>query len=193
MITERKPASYSRLHSLNPAQRKLLDDWLFERNLSYQEICRRGKEKFGFSLNRHSLVNYYHKTQQKRNLDEIIQSANHAKSVVKKLAKNPAETAKAIMNIAGQLAFNTAVVNAAGQKPDVDNLSKVMDVYLSTRKDDREAGKFELEREQWEFDVARLCFQHHQELQKIAANQSLDEDARLLAIRQRLFGMNLPK
>jgi hypothetical protein len=68
-----------------------------------------------------------------------------------------------------------------------------MDVYLSTRKDDREAGKFELEREQWEFDVARLCFRHHQELQKISENQTLDEDARLQAIRHRLFGANLPK
>jgi len=192
-LIPRKPHSASRIHSLTTEQRQTLDEWLFEKNLSYRDIGRRWKTKFDFNLDQHAVARYFRDTKQKQNLADIINSANRANAAVKELAQNPAETSKAIMHIAGQLAFNTAVINATGEKPDLDSLRKVVDVYLSTRKDDREAGKFELEREKWEFDVARTCLQHHADLQKISANPTLDEDARILAIRHRLFGPILPE
>jgi hypothetical protein len=188
----RKPHSASRIHSLTAAQLQQLDEWLFQENLSYRDIGRRWKTKFGFNLDQHAISRYYRDTKQKQNLDEIIARAHHANATVKKLAQNPVETSKAILQIAGQLAFDTAVQNASGEQPDLDTLRKVMDVYLDTRKDDREAGKLELDREKWEFDASRACLQHQAELQTITTDQSLDEDARILAIRQRLFGLNLP-
>ena len=71
-------------------------------------------------------------------------------------------------------------------------MQKLIELLIAARKDEREAGKFSFEREKWEVDVARLCFDHHAELQAIAGDKSLDEDARLLAIRHRLFGPVLP-
>jgi hypothetical protein len=189
----RKPDSRAPLFSLPAEQQAMAEGWLCEENVSYAVFQKRCAKEFGRTPSNGAITDFYRAAQRKRNLAEILRSASQANVVVKELGKDSAETSKAIMQIAGQMAFNSALINARGEKPDLDTLRKVMDVYLSTRKDDREAGKFYLEREKWEFDVARTCLHHHAELQKISANSALDEDARILAIRHRLFGPNLPK
>jgi hypothetical protein len=187
-----KPKASSVFHSLTQAQRDQLEYWLFEENIAYETAAKRCKAKFKVNLYYRKLEAFYREIKRKRNIAEILSNTHHANSVIKKLADNPVATFKAIMELVGQVAFNSATLAAAGQTVDLEPLRQAIEIYLDTRKDDRDAIKVALEREKWELDVARLCFEHHAELQTITADQSMDEDARLLAIRRRLFGANVP-
>jgi hypothetical protein len=52
---------------------------------------------------------------------------------------------------------------------------------------DRE--QLQLQRDRFEFDAAKACLEKLPELKQIAADRSLNEDAKLEAVRQRLFGV----
>ncbi len=192
MTTRRKPLSTSVFHSLPTEQRETIKHWLFEDNLAYAEVMKRCKREFQARVGKRSLIEFFRQTQQQRNIAQILAGSDQANEVVKKLADNPVDTYRAIMNLTGQLAFNAATQAVTGGPSDLDPLRRSIELFLETRKDDREAQRLLLEREKWELDVARLCFEHQTELQAITADKSMDEDARLQAIRRRLFGANLP-
>ncbi len=185
-----KPKATSRIATLTQPQRDKLENLLFEQNLSFRAVSKRSLAEFGLTLQSESLKRFYQKTSQKRTLDRIVRSSQTANAVVKTFTENPADTYQALIKVAGQIAFDKAI-----QSPDQLDLQTIRDftrLLIASRHADLNSKKFHLDREKWEFDVARLCFDHHAELQALVADQSLDEHARLQAIRRSLFGENLP-
>jgi|GEM_PF-5641406 len=49
-----------------------------------------------------------------------------------------------------------------------------------------------LDRERWEFDTARVCVTHFQELQKIISRKDIDDEERVAEFYRRLFGEKPP-
>jgi len=198
-MSHRKPHSGSKIAKLPREQQELLESWLFDENIAYRKAADRALAQFGVKMHPVTVMCFYHKIRQQRNLDRILRSVKYADEVAKACAENPDETAKAIGNVVGQIAFTVAVSKSEEQaankcKPvGLRHLSDAVEIYLTTREDSREAQKVSLEREKWEFDVVRLVQQHHAALEKISKDESLDEDARLLAIRKSLFGEVVPE
>ena len=185
-----KLSARSPLSKLTVEQRQTVEEWLFDENLSYLETGQRCLSEFKIKITIKSLFSFYRLVAQKRTLDRITHSANNANAVVKTFTENPADTYQALIKVAGQIAFDKAI-----QSPDQLDLPTIRDftrLLIASRHADLNSKKFHLDREKWEFDVARTCFNHHAELQALVANKSLDEDARLQAIRRSLFGENLP-
>ena len=185
-----KIKSTSRIGKLTQAQRDKLEDLLFEQNLSFRAVSKLSLAEFGLVLQCESLKNFYHKTAQKRTLDRVLRSSQTTNAVVKAFTDNPAKIYLAILKVLGHVAFEKAI--AAPDQLDVPQVCELTPLLISARREDLDSKKFLLDREKWEFDVARTCFDHHAELQALVADQSLDEDARLQAIRRSLFGENLP-
>jgi hypothetical protein len=124
----------------------------------------------------------------------IIASAENANEVIQAFKDNPADTYHALLKTIGQIAFDESI-KSQNQKKKIDRaaIREFARIAIAARREEVSAQKINLDREKWEFDVAKMCLDHLKELQAITVDSSLAEDARLHAIRHQLFGPNLPK
>jgi hypothetical protein len=190
--TNVKPRSNSKFWQLEAAQREQVIAWLFEKNISCREVSKRCWDQFGLDWSSSCVSDFYCRENTKRNRIRILDSAKQARQIVKALGKSSKEAFQAMQHVVAHVAFNAALTNEPGEKPDHGLLMEAFPMLMDAQKDEREEQRLELERERWEFDVVRACLDHFKELQEIIANQSLDEPGRLKEIRRQLFGKNLP-
>jgi hypothetical protein len=179
------------LKNLKPEQVELLEKWLFEDCLSYGQVVPLVEKELNIKVGVKSLFNFYRKQSRQRTVNRIIHSAQNTNEVLKAFAENPADTYKAILNIAGQIAFDKALKNP--DEPDVATIRDFTKLLISAKQEKLMAQKFSLDREKWEFDIAQACAAHHAQLEAIATDKTLNDDARIQAIREKLFGDQLPK
>jgi hypothetical protein len=189
-MTAKKHNGRSVIAALPAEARETLDVWLFDQNLSYAEIARRGLKNWNVTFCRTTLRRYYHRGVQSRALERISRSARCANAVMKQFEDHPADTYQLVLKMAGQIAFEKAIESENGV--DTRTLGELIKILITARKEDLGIKKLQLERDKWEFDAARACRQHMSEIQAITKDNYLDEDAQVLAIRRRLFGANLP-
>jgi hypothetical protein len=188
MNLERKPNASSVLASLPEAQRNLIESWLFDQFLSQREVVDKAQKELGVKLNQTSVSRFCQDIAVKRNLIFIFKSADLTLELLEVFKKCPDKIYDSMLNMAGQIIFTILATAKPGEPPDIEPLHNTIKLMIAARKDGRADRQFLFEREKWEIDVARLCAQHHSDLQAIAADDSLDEGDRLQAIRRRLFG-----
>jgi hypothetical protein len=120
---------------------------------------------------------------QKTNLEHIINSHRQANELVRTV-----DTYRALLNILGQIAFDTALAINQKKDGDLEPLQEAMQLFIGARKDDREAQKTALTREQWQFDATAMCLKKLSELQQITGNPEGSETDKLTRAREVLFG-----
>jgi len=74
----KKTRSNAKWTALKPKQLELLEHWLFEEKLSYDEALARAKKEFGFTGSRSSVQRFYHRLRQERWLKRLTESGNDA-------------------------------------------------------------------------------------------------------------------
>jgi hypothetical protein len=93
--------------------------------------------------------------------------------------------------------FDAATIDALKQKafelaisPQVNprDVKAIFALVLKARSQDLDAQQLRLDREKFEFDAAKKALAALDDLRAIRADASLNDDAKLQAIRQRLFG-----
>jgi len=171
---------------LTPPQREILDGWIFVDNLSYREAASRVREQFQVYVYPFQVKSYHEREYARFLRQKIMASSNDANELVRKLISDPNDYQKALLKMLGQVVFELAL---SSRKPEI--LKEVRDslrVLTAAKQEEHQADRVALHREKWEFDVSRMCVAHLAELQAIIADHSLDEPARLQAIRRRLFG-----
>lgn len=176
-----------------PARLAELEVWLFEQNVSYEEALKRYAE-FGSGCGSvASLARWRSRRAQERMLERIAASAKKANSVVEKFQDNPSNTYAALLQMIGQAAFE-AQLNG---KTELDlstlkDLAEVTSLGLKARHDSATLAlkqeDIRLKRDRFEFDAAKAALAKLPELRAIAGNKSLDQTAKIQAVRQRLFG-----
>jgi hypothetical protein len=179
------------LKNLTPEQAELLEKWLFEDCLSYGQVVPLVEKEFNIKVGVKSLFNFYRKQSRQRTVNRILHSAQNANAVLKAFAENPADTYQAVLNIAGQIAFDKALKNP--DQPDVATIREFTKLLISAKQEKLAEKKFGHDREKWEFDIAKACAAHHAQLEAIATDKNLNDEARIQAIRERLFGQQLPE
>jgi hypothetical protein len=187
-----KPKSNGKFWLLKPEQQKLVIEWLFEKNVSCRQVSARCEEQFGLRWSHTCVSDFYRREEGKHIKARIFETAEYAGKIVEKLGRSPKVVTQAVKHVVAQIVFDAGVPTAPGRKPNTRLLMEGLPLLMDVEKDEREQQKLELQREQWEFDVVRMCLDHFKELQEIIANQSLDEPGRLQEIRRQLFGKNLP-
>lgn len=187
-----KPKSTSTIMMLTPEQREQVKVWLCDQNKSYDDVEKWTAEQFQRPINRRALQYFCQKEIRRRNVIDLLNCAEHARAVLKAAGDDPDKTFQALVQVVAQIAFEITARASANKKqlPDLRPLLDALPVLIDARQDLREDKKTAFEREQWEFDVVRMCHNHFTELQTIIGNQTMDEPSRLDAIRRRLFGKN---
>ncbi len=90
--------------------------------------------------------------------------------------RNPSYTSDQIQEL-GQAFFTALALEQQDPK-----------AWAITQRVGLEKEQLHLARQRFEFDAAKACLEKLPELKEIAANRGLNEDAKLQAVRERLFG-----
>jgi hypothetical protein len=181
-----KPRQLPAIAAMTPEQRDTLEAWLFDENITYAVAIERVQSQFGLKISPTTLVKFYRQMAQKRNLNRILQSATHANAVMETLKKNPADTYRALVGVAGQFAFEAAIdpknpLNARG-------FQELIELCNTGRADLRAEEKLALDHEKWEFDATEACMKKLPELKVISTNPAIPYQEKIRQIRLKLFG-----
>jgi hypothetical protein len=175
---------------LTPEQRATVMSWMAKRNVAYKTAAKRCQAQLNFCLNEAEFSGLQQLAAQQRNHVRINNAAEYAKALVEACGGNLELIYHALLSLLGQIAFEKALAS-----PDPENIKLIREltqVLIAARREENQKVKSRFDREKWEFNTAKACALHQKEIQAVLADDSLDEDARLLAIRRELFGTNLP-
>jgi len=88
-----------------------------------------------------------------------------------------------------ELAVDTARLSSA--PADLRVVADYARVLIAARRESHEALRAGTAREKFEFDAATACLIHQTKVQAIAGDDQLNDEQRIIRIRQELFGASL--
>ncbi len=88
----------------------------------------------------------------------------------------------------GEALFNIMAVKKLDPKLYLDMQTAKHNAEMDHKKFDQRERELQLQKDKFEFNAARACLTHLPSLRTIAADTSLDQNAKLQAIRAKLFG-----
>jgi hypothetical protein len=186
--TGTKVKGESKLQGLTAEQRGRLDGWLFEEQLGYEavvELCRR---ELGVETNLSGVFRYYRQESQER-LRRA--KADNGGAAAWRLGISTDELYRELVTNTGHMALKAT--RKKSKPVGVNHLVQLMRLQISARREANQAQRVALAREKLEFDAATACLAHQTEIQAIAADNSLNEGEQIRAIREELFGTELPE
>lgn len=182
----KKTRSDSIIDGLPLNQQETLERWLFEENVSYALASERLLADFNVRCGQHALADFYQRTAQRRMLDRIVVSQGKKNAVLEKFKANPADTYQALLEVAGQIAFDKAF--SEGKEFDAETIFNFTKLVMTGKKQAMEAEDLKLRKDKFEFDAAALCLKHLPSLRSIAAKSGVGEKEKIRQIRLQLFG-----
>ena len=178
-----KPRSDAKLLNLPEEQQAQLADWLLG-GTPYHEARTLVSKEFGVSVSLASLSHFYQSVCTPHLIRRRAQAVGMAAEVARAAESNPAQFDAATVDAIRQKAFELAI-SPLSQPKDVKALFMLLQ---KSRDQELKAETLKLDREKFEFNAAEQALVALSDLQQIARNPSLDERAKITAIRQRLFG-----
>jgi hypothetical protein len=185
-----KPRSDSKLHGLTAEQRAKLDGWLFGENRSIREVTKLCWAEFCCKVGRSSVARYHEREKLKWGLRNAMQKLPGNGPDGECAGLSEAEF-RGLLRLAAGMARECAggELEAEKRRTFID----CMKLLIASRREGHEALRATTTREKFEFDAATACLLNQIEVQSVMKDESLDDGQRILAIRQQLFGQNLPE
>lgn len=180
----RKPRSDAKLLNLPEDQKAKLADWLIG-GMPYHQAIEVVKKEFGVEAGRDAFQNFWQSECAPRYLARRSQGANMAREIAQEAARIPGQFQQATIDAIEQKAFELSI-NPLSEPKEVKNLFMLIQ---KGRDQDIKVRQLDLDREKFQFDAAKACLAKLPELKAIAGNNTLDQDAKLRAMRQTLFGV----
>ena len=187
-------------NKLSAESRDVLDQWLFEDNLRYDDILSRAKSRLGFEGSLGSLKRYRYRREQERVLTDMDELGKDAEKVAR--AKGNAGTFRAAnMNV-----FNGYLFRALRACPDeLEKLRPLLGLMVQNDRNDtlREIKNEEFEirreamafaREKFEFDAMEKALRALPQLRELAEarkdpkTKQADQKERFRQLRRMMFG-----
>src|ERR1700692_3747506 len=138
-----KARSDSILNGLAPEQRERVDYWLFEENVSYQEVADRCRQILEVKVPRTSVRRYYERECFNRKLEAVASPAGDLKKMAATLGSHTEQE----YSVAAGLATRTVVEEAL--KPehhnDTEKLNDAMRVMIALRQEENDRRRVELQ------------------------------------------------
>ena len=182
----RKPNSNAKALQLSPAQREKLSAWIVDENMSYEDAAKRATEEFKTPISVKSVRTFYQIASQQAMLDRIVSSRKKANEVVAKFKENPADIYNALLETAGQIAFDKATEGKG--ELDAETIFNFTKLVMNGRKQAMDAETLALAKDRFQFDAASACLKHLPTLRAIASKQGVDNKEKINQIRLALFG-----
>jgi hypothetical protein len=193
-----KPYSNSILHGLPTEQRERIDTWLFEENVSYAEVVHRCRQLLEVKVSTSSVQRYYERQCVTRRLEAMASPKGERKQLAAGLGKRAEEEFSIAVGLTSQLAADEAI------KPenhgDLKRLNEAMRMTIAARREVNERKRVELHgrrvalaEKRFQFNASIACFEHQEELMKVMEKKGVSDAHKVMEIRERLFGPNLPE
>ena len=188
-----KPKANSKLAGLNPEQQEQVDRWLFEENAAYRTVVERCRKELGVALTISSVGRHYRREFRLRTMNRYARRKDEKRELLKIMDENehPAGNYRMILGLAENMALEEALKPA--ERQDFRKVGFLLRTIIAARAEESDACRVSLARDKLEYDVATACLVHKIGMDKIAEDKSLNEGERIRAIREELFGENLPE
>jgi hypothetical protein len=183
----RKLRGNSNWAGLTAEQQTLLDGWLFVERVAYEEIVRRARELWQIHSSTSSVGRYYLHRLKTRVLDGLGDFQEAAEAVDGSGAQLATLRTSALKLVA-QRFFAAALDN--GEVKDLALLSRVL---ADSEKRETQRKRLELARQRFQFNAAKAAYTQLPRVKEMEQEDFDREEERILAIKQDLFGKDLPE
>ena len=202
---QKKPNGNSILHGLPPEQRERVNLWLFEENVGYEDVADRCRKILEVKVSRSSVQRYYERECFTRKLEGPACGAGELKKMAATLGRHKEQEYSIAVGVASQVAA------AEAMKPEhhanIGKLNEMLKTMVAVRKEDNDRKRVELQAERtaqngrrvalaekrFQFNASIECFEHQEELMKVMEKKGVSDPHKVMEIRERLFGPNLPE
>jgi len=192
MSAQMKPKNESKLGGLPKEQRALLDQWLFTEGLTYAQVVELCAKEFQLEVSIAGVGRYFQEENRRRAREAMEKTpVCGGGAAAWRLGIQADQEYRELLAITGQQAL--ASVHQAGRKMSMSRVMEVLRLQIAARREANQAQLVALAREKLEFDAAAACLVHQREIQTTVVDAEMDEGDRVRAIREELFGPNLPE
>ena len=182
----------SKINGLGAEQRKLVDQWLFTEGLTYEKVAELCAKDLELTVSQAAVGRYYQQESKRRAREQMEKSpVVGGGAAAWRLGIGADDQYRELLELTGRQALSAA--HTAGRKMSMSRVTEILRLQIAARREANQAQLVALAREKLEFDSAAACLLHQRELQTIAVDSELDEGDRVRAIREELFGEDLPE
>ncbi len=179
----KKPRSDSKLLNLPEEQQAQLAEWLLS-GMPYHRARECVEKEFHVSTSLASLSAFWDEVCTSALITRRQQAVTTADEIAAEVIKKPGQFDSATIDAIKQKAFELSISPHAAP----GDVKDIFMLLLKARDQNIKADQLRLNREKFEFDAARSALEKLPDLRAIAGDRSLDDNAKLNAVRQRLFG-----
>src|SRR6267154_975550 len=174
-------------NGLIPEQREKLDEWLFMEGLSYPLARERVQKELGIECSISGVGRYYRRAVETRAVEKLAEAQNAAAAVNRTGVKLKSLQSSALKMI-GQRLLEKAMTGG-----DIKELAALGKLLTDGERREIQRERLALARERFEFNAAEAALAELPYVDQMTEEEVKAEDARLLAIKHRLFGKDLPE
>jgi hypothetical protein len=179
----RKPRPDSKLLNL-PEELQSKIAHLMLNGTPYHLLVEMLKRDFQIETSRAALSNFWNSVASPMLMAQRHRAVTTADEIAAEATRRPGQFDAATIDALKQKAFELSI-NPGANPGDVKNLFMLV---LKARDQDLQKQELAFNRQRFEFDAAKAALAQLPALRQIAGDRSLDSDARLLAVRKKLFG-----
>ncbi|MDB6065503.1 MAG: hypothetical protein JWR26_1711, partial [Pedosphaera sp.] len=117
--------------------------------------------------------------------------AGERKKLAAGLGRRAEEEFSIAVGMASQLAADEAI--KPENHADIKKLNEVMRMTIAARREHNERRRVALAEKRFQFNAAIECFEHQRDMKEIMDKKGLDDGDKVMEIRERLFGPDLPE
>jgi hypothetical protein len=169
---------------LSELQQAELAEWLLT-GMPYHRAQERVAKDFGLSVSVSAFTPFWERVCVPQLICRRSQQRVAAEVRAGEAEKNPAKFAEATLDALQERAMQLA----NSPQSDPKEVKAIYALILKARDQELTTQQMQLDREKFEFDAAEACLKKLPELKSIASNPKLDQQSKIQAIRQKLFGV----
>jgi hypothetical protein len=182
----RKLRTDSNWRRLDTAQREMVEKWLFDDHLGYEEIVARAKTEFGLETSISSVARYFRHRSQERQATGLAEAKAMSNFITGSELGTDAMRAAALKLIA------KTALKIAWERPDrLRDLEALAKILLFSEDNDIRRRHLKLKQQQFHYNAARAAGEEIPRLAglllQIEDDDSLDPEAKLEKVRELLF------
>jgi hypothetical protein len=172
--------------ALTPEQKQKLIQWLFEEKLSYEQTLESVQTEFGITASRSSLANYYQTLVHERLREDLCEAQETAAEA------QGAEVKLSTLRGAALKMIGKKLIDCSVEPGVAKELYGLTNLMLQSGQQEIQREWLALARERFEFKASTAVLKALPLANEMKAEEHARETARMNAIKQKLFGRELP-
>jgi hypothetical protein len=184
----RKPRSNSNWNQLTCPQREMVEKWLFQEHLSYDETRARVKTEFGLETSPASVGRYYRRRARERQMADLVEAQAMSDAVAAPELSTDSMRAAAVKLVA------KTTLKLACERPDqLKELEALAKILLLSEDNDIRRGRLKLEEQQFHYEAASAASEEIPHLASLLLEIQDDEELTAEAKMDKVHALLFPE